>query len=101
MRTKTKERLEINAINYQRNGVSGEGFYILDTFFHQKNKTSHLLITLTPEDATQTRAVTLGDITEGWRGDYLFNTVMEELGISIRAKITSDAFYRVIEKRLA
>ncbi len=100
MKTKTKESLEINDINYQRNGISGAGFYTLDVILHQEHKTNHLIITLDPETPEQTRAVTLGDIHEGWRGDYIFNTVLKELNVK-EDRLTNDKFYAAVEKMLS
>ena len=65
------------SLNYQRNGVSGEGFYTFHYTDKIEKETREFIATFTTNltdheiDPITCRVVCLNDITSAWRGDRI------------------------------
>ena len=70
--------LHVKSLNTQRNGISGEGFFVLEFTYKPVGTPPVELLAITPysyvEDQTgrdvEFYVLTPADLTEGWRGDH-------------------------------
>ena len=65
----TDTNIKIDGISYQRNGISGEGFYQVFFRFSEKGIAERNLIAVLTGDKTYCFVIDPLDIEDHWRGD--------------------------------
>lgn len=79
-----KQGFKVTDVNFQRNGVSGRGFYVVRFSFTNTpaydGKFYPNMMAVMPDEATtengiECYVIDLNDPTSGWRGDYFSELV--------------------------
>jgi hypothetical protein len=75
---------KIKTISHHRNGISGEPFYCVEFVFQNNTKKWNMIATFDPENPSLTRVLCITNPVDGWRGDNLFDLIIEEVGKAIK-----------------
>ena len=96
-KTKKFPYLQVKLINYQRNGISGKGFYVIKFNWNEPgsndfgitNKCKHMVATVFEEEGA-CGVICLDDLKQCWRGDYF------EAALRDAIKTHEDVTYKIL-----
>ena len=67
MKNKT---LQVHSINYQRNGISGNGFHVVHFDWNNSGEECKNMVATVFYEEKYCGVICLDDLTQAWRGDY-------------------------------
>ena len=71
--------LKVHLLNYQRNGISGEGFHVVHFDWNEPDEQCKNMVATVFDEKGYCGVICLDDLTKCWRGDHFEDALRKHI----------------------